>query len=280
MPPPHVPRPSEAEPKVVGASSELPRTRRQRGVPSRGTWTVPSSRPWSHCPSCLPPLGPSEGPRPPATTGAAGSPAPAPPQPPLVGPPSGCGAKAPWAPPCLCGVSWLCKAQAHPCLGEFWKAASCAASPGLGTRLRSLGVRAEPPWPGPSGRGCMWGPRKSSDLGAKYLCRPGQSSAQARPWPWRATPPDRRTWGDQRGGLCEELSGNRCGWGAAWEHPQQRWSGGGRSLGRQGGREAGSQAEGEGDGVPTPPSRSHLLTLPQGGLASVSHPQGAEDTAL
>lgn len=35
----------------------------------------------------------------------------------------------------------MCKTQAHPCLGKIWK----AASPGLGTGLRSLGVWAEPP---------------------------------------------------------------------------------------------------------------------------------------
>ena len=93
--------------------------------------------------------------------------APLPRRPPLTGLSSGYA-----APPHSCGVTCLCKAQAHPCLGKIWK----AASPGLGTGLRSLGVQAEPP---PAQR--LWerlhGGRKGELCGVTLALRLGPAAS-------------------------------------------------------------------------------------------------------
>lgn len=56
-----------------------------------------------------------------------------------MGPSSGCGAKAPRDQPCSCGAPWLCKAQAHPCLGENLEGCQPRCQPGPGNRAEKPG---------------------------------------------------------------------------------------------------------------------------------------------
>lgn len=78
------------------------------------------------------------------------------------------GRGSPAPPRSPCGVTWLCKAQAHPCLGEIWNGASRGASPGLGTGLRSLGVRVEPPPARPHREKAAWWVPRESPLGSHF----------------------------------------------------------------------------------------------------------------
>lgn len=213
----------------------------------RGSLLPPSLHQPSVQPSCPPPLAGSH----PADCQA---PSPLPtPHPTLMGPSSGCGAKAPRAQPCSCGAPWLCKAQAHPCLGENLEGCQPRCQPGPGNQAEKPGGAGGATF-SPAHLGevpaAQWVPRASSwrSRGARHLRGTCPQAGPSSPKPPTRGQTDAQMVGNPHTGsergsrwwrtwmevspplpaptfpmLSEEGSGTMLGWG--WGQEESLWPG-------------------------------------------------------